>query len=149
MRLVIGMLASLFLFVPAVSLAQDFGSPKAVVEFAYGEINPQDGLAMHDYFSDSLNGLIAAESARDDNEGTGLDFNPLLHGPGGGGLDYSVAAPIVSGDTASVEVSLSKPTAETIQLLLVSQRDGWKVDDVVYADGVRLSELLAADPLLN
>lgn len=138
-------------------VAQEFDTPKALLEDAYGKIEKgQRTRADEDYFSDSLRIMLIAadEAARAQGDAAGaLNFSPFVDGQDPGRLSFSIGEPVIAGDSAIATVKIIGGSQRDIVFMLVKQADGWQVDDVVArengGDAWRLSEILAADPLLN
>jgi hypothetical protein len=82
-----------------------------------------------------------------------IDFDPYINAQDYELSDLVISDPAVEGDHATVGVSfLNFGTPEDIRFSLVRRAEGWKIDDIEALGGEfpwRLSELLAADPLLN
>ena len=82
-----------------------------------------------------------------------IDFDPYINAQDYELSDLVVSHPAIAGDTATVVVSfLNFGEPQDIRFTLVRRVEGWKIDDIEALGGEypwRLSELLAADPLLN
>jgi hypothetical protein len=134
---------------------QVFDDPKALIAYAYepyesGEF-PED---MTELFSPTLVELWNAMAARSEEaEMPIIDFDPFINAQDYELTDLVIADPVVEGDTASVAVSFSNFGGPTeLRFDLIDTADGWKIDDIEAPTGEypwRLSELLAADPMLN
>lgn len=136
------------------AFAQEFDTPQALLGSIY------DGIESGDYpdddavYSDSIKALLAADAARTPEGDVGaLDFSPFINGQDDGGLSYQVGEPVIDGDRATATVVIEGGRPQAVVYTLVKQVDGWKIDDIVGreagVDSWRLSEILAADPLLN
>lgn len=132
-----------------------FADPKGLVEYAYvpyvdGEFQ-EDPLEL---YSPTLVQLWRAmEERAGDDPGAALGFDPLVNGQDFEIDDFAVTDPAVSGDWAVVSATFTNfGEPQEIRFTLVRRTEGWKIDDMESLAGDapwRLSELLAADPLLN
>lgn len=132
-----------------------FADPKGLVEYAYAPYGSGEGaedpLAL---YSPSLIELWQAMEARAaDDPGAALGFDPMVNAQDFDLDDFAVAEPAVRGDWAIVSATFTNFGApQEIRFTLVRRAEGWKIDDIESLAGDapwRLSELLAADPLLN
>ena len=81
-----------------------------------------------------------------------IDFDPFINAQDYEISDLVIADPVIEGDAAMVAVSFSNfGEAQELHFMLVDGAEGWKIDDIEATGefGWRLSELLAADPMLN
>jgi hypothetical protein len=151
--LILGLLAG---FLPAAADAQPvFDDPAGLIEYAYapyesGEF-PED---VTELFSPTLKQLWDDMSARSEAyEMPIIDFDPYINAQDYQISDLVIADPVVNGDSATVVVSfLNFSEPQELRFTLVRRAAGWKIDDIESLAGEytwRLSELLAADPLLN
>ena len=149
----LGLLAGLL---PAAAMAQPvFENPAGLIEYAYalyehGEF-PED---VTELFSPTLKQLWNETAARSEAmEMPIIDFDPFINAQDYQISDLVVADPVVKGDAAAVVVSfLNFSEPQELRFTLVRRAEGWKIDDIESLAGEytwRLSELLAADPLLN
>jgi hypothetical protein len=129
-----------------------FEDARKLVEYAYapyleGGI-PED---ITELFSPTLMQLWDQAAARAE-EGPVLGFDPYINAQDFELSDLVIADPAISGDQAEVAVSFSNfGEPQELHFFLVRRAEGWKIDDIE-ATGEpawRLSELLAADPMLN
>ncbi|HQZ13659.1 MAG TPA: DUF3828 domain-containing protein [Devosia sp.] len=141
--------------VPALA-APVFDNPKALIEFAYVPYLHEDQPFPDDpteIFSPTLKQLWDEMSAKSEaSEVPILDFDPIIDAQDYDITDLVIADPVVNGDAAIVAVSFSNMGApHELHFELIRRTDGWKIDDIesIGENGWRLSELLAADPLLN
>ena len=155
MRVVV-LFALLAAMLPVAAKAQPiFDDPAGLIAYAYapyesGEF-PEDPTAL---FSPTLKQLWDDMTARSEEaEAPILDFDPFINGQDYEIRDLVVADPAVDGDQALVVVSfLNFGELQELLYTLVRRAEGWKIDDIESPSedfGWRLSELLAADPLLN
>ena len=132
-----------------------FEDPQGLVEYAYVPyrtgIFPEDPLEL---YSPTLIDLWEAMEARTpDGEVGAIDFDPLINAQDYDIVGLAVGDPAINGDQAVVTATftnLGEP--QEIRFTLVRRAEGWKIDDIESLAGAyqwRLSELLAADPLLN
>jgi hypothetical protein len=156
MRAILTALALLAAMLPAVVRAQAvFDDPAGLIAFAYapyesGEF-PEDYTAL---FSPTLKQLWDDMEARSEAAGEPIiDFDPFIDGQDYEITELLIADPVIDGDEAVVAVSfLNFNEPREIRFALVRRAEGWKIDDMESLSpefGWRLSELLAADPLLN
>lgn len=156
MRGIVAVMMLLAAMLPAAAQDQPvFDDPRALIEYAYApyasDTLPEDPTAL---FSPTLKQFwdemaVRAEAA----EMPIIDFDPFTNAQDYQISDLAVADPAVSGDQATVVVSfLNFSEPQEVRFSLVRGADGWKIDDIESLAGAftwRLSELLAADPMLN
>jgi hypothetical protein len=154
MRIVTMTLALVLALLSGSAFAQGFDTPQALLGSIY------DGIESGDYpdddavYSDSIKALLAADAARTpEGEVGALDFSHFINGQDDGGLSYQLGEPVVDGDSATATVVIEGGRPQAVVYTLIKQADGWRIDDIVGqeagVDSWRLSEILAADPLLN
>jgi hypothetical protein len=149
----LGLLAGML---PAAAAAGPvFDSPAGLIEYAYAPYEhgdfPQDVTRL---FSPTLKQLWNESAARSEEmEMPIIDFDPFINAQDYQISDLVVADPVVRGDAATVVVSfLNFNEPQELRFTLVRRAEGWKIDDIESLAGEyawRLSELLAADPMLN
>lgn len=141
--------------VGAAGAAPVFEDPKGLIEYAYlpytGGDRPEEPFEL---YSPSLMELwrdMEERVAEDDSNPLG--FDPLVNGQDLEIDDFAVTDPAISGDRAIVSATFTNfGGPQEIRFTLVRRAEGWKIDDIESLgedDPWRLSELLAADPLLN
>lgn len=154
------LVVSLFLLLAGVSAAGAagpvFDDPRALIEHIYAPYRgttvpmPED---QTESFSPTLRQLWDAMRRREVEQDTLiLDFDPFINAQDYELVDFAVSDPAVDGDKATVVVSFSNyGDPQELHYDLVRRADGWKVDDIESTGDYawRLSDLLAADPLLN
>lgn len=131
-----------------------FDDPKGLIEYAYAPYEngtfPDDPTEL---YSPTLRQLWADMAARSEAADEPIiDFDPLLNAQDFELSDLIIADPVVKGDSAEVVVSFSNfGEPQELHFYLVRRAEGWKIDDIeaMGANSWRLSELLAANPLLN
>lgn len=134
----------------AVAADVDFANPKAVVEAAYAPYLSADyDWSTYDISalqSDALNALYAKDAEEAGDEVGRIDFDPLINAQ-----DYDISKlvigePRIEGSTATVEVTFENfEDPETIDVVLVRQANGYRIDDVQSRDAeypYSLKELL-------
>ena len=153
--MVAGFLATAFLSLPAA--AQTFDDTTALLQYIY------DGYAVERYvgedsplYSAGIKALIAADNARTpEGEMGALDFDPFTNSQDPQPTNVRIGTPVETDGHVTQSVTFDNGGGDvTLEYTLVKEADGWKVDDVAMAgdgelDGWRLSEILAADPMLN
>ena len=147
--------ALLALMAPAALAAPVFEDPKGLVEYAYvpyvgGEF-PADPFAL---YAPTLTELWDAMEARTpEGEVGAIDFDPFINAQDYEIKDIAIGDAAIDGDEAMVTATFTNfGEPQEIRFTLVRLADGWKIDDIESLAGDypwRLSELLAADPLLN
>lgn len=143
-------LAAALFFTLGGMAAQAFETPLALLEAFYAPYFTDDFAEDESRFrSAELNALYQADLERTPaGEMGALGFDPYIDGQDYALSDLEIGAPVLSGDSAVVEVRFSnfgRPTVLTYEL--VRESDGWKIDDVVSGTGeypYRLSEIFAA-----
>lgn len=147
--LLLGSVASAF-------AAPVFDDPKGLVEYAYAPyLNEADPFPDDptEIYSPTLKQLWDEMAAKSEaSEAPIIDFDPMINGQDYEVTDFVVADPVIEGDSATVVVSftnLGEP--QELHFELIRRAEGWKIDDIESTgeNAWRLSELLAADPLLN
>jgi hypothetical protein len=134
--------------------AQDvpvFDDPVGLVDYAYepyrnGEPANMDAKPI---YTPTLIELFALASAR----GATLEFDPFVNGAEYELTDMSIDLAIATEDKALVAVGYYNFGEYRQQMFtLLKRAEGWKIDDIESVQPGpewRLSELLAADPMLN
>jgi hypothetical protein len=153
LSIIISLLAALL---PAGVLAQPvFEDPVGLIEYAYAPYEsdqfPED---ITELFSPTLKQLWDKSVERSEEmEMPIIDFDPFTNAQDYQISDLVVADPVIAGDEATVVVSfLNFSEPQELHFSLVRRAEGWKIDDIESLAGEytwRLSELLAADPMLN
>lgn len=156
MRMLMMVAALLLALVPGSARAQPvFSDPAGLIEYAYAPyesgVFPED---ITELFSPTLTQLWNDMAVRSQEfELPIIDFDPFINAQDYELSDLVISDPAVTGDTATVGVSFRNfGEPQDIRFTLVRRVAGWKIDDIEALDGAypwRLSELLAADPLLN
>jgi hypothetical protein len=131
-----------------------FNDPKGFVAHVYA---PYEAGGFYEnlteLFSPTLRQLWESMAARSQAADMPIiDFDPLVNGQDFELAELVIADPAVVGDTATVAVSfLNFGDPQELRFTLVRRAEGWKIDDIeAFGEYAwRLSELLAADPLLN
>jgi hypothetical protein len=141
---------------PATGQTPAFDDPRELIESIYAPYQADEIPSDYpkDQFSPTLRQLWDGMEARSDEaEMPILDFDPFINGQDFDIADFSVADPLIEGDTAIVIATfLNFSTPQEMRFTLVRGAAGWKIDDLESLGSdftYRLSELLAADPLLN
>lgn len=132
-----------------------FEDPKGLVEYAYVPYRTGDFPENpFELYSPTLMELWEAMEERTlDGEVGAIDFDPLINAQDYDIKGFAVGDAAVNGDQAVVTATftnLGEP--QEMRFTLVRRAEGWKIDDIESLAGDypwRLSELLAADPLLN
>ena len=131
-----------------------FDEPKGLIEYAYAPYKtdnfPDDPSELYSPTLKQLWDDMATRS--EEGDVPIIDFDPLINAQDYELTDFVIADPAVNGDDAEVAVSFSNfGEPQELHFYLVRRAEGWKIDDIesVGASPWRLSELLAADPLLN
>ena len=156
MRAIAALILGLLLVVPNSARAQPaFDDPVALIEHVYA---PYLGNEYADYpvalYSPALRQLWDDAMARSEEVGMPiLDFDPFVNAQDFEITELVVADPVIEGDTAAVAVGFLNFGAPTeLRFHLLRGAEGWLIDDIEsFDEGYRwhLSEILAADPLLN
>jgi hypothetical protein len=156
MRAVIIIAALLAALVPHAVRAQPvFDDPAGLVEYAYAPYAtgafPED---ITELFSPTLKQLWNEMMARSQEfEMPIIDFDPFINAQDYELSELVISDPAIEADRATVGVSfLNFGEPQDLRFTLVRRVEGWKIDDIETIGGEfawRLSELLAADPLLN
>jgi hypothetical protein len=131
-----------------------FDDPIGLVRYAYAPYEsgkyPEDLTAL---FTPALKALWDTMAARSEEfEMPIIDFDPFTNAQDYEITDLLVADPLIEGDAATVAVSfLNFSEPQELRFSLVRRVEGWKIDDIEALGEYpwRLSELIAADPLLN
>jgi hypothetical protein len=139
---------------PGAAQAPVFDDPAGLIRYAYAPYEsgeyPEDYTAL---FSPALKALWEAMAVRSEElEMPIVDFDPFTNAQDYEITDLLVSDPLVEGDAAMVAVSfLNFSEPQELHFSLVRRVEGWKIDDIEALGDYpwRLSELLAADPLLN
>lgn len=145
-----------FLLLPAPVAAQPtFDDPVVLVEHVYapylkGEFRNDP----RELFSPTLRQLWEDMTARSEELDMPIvDYDPFVNAQDFDISDLVIADPVVTGSQATVAVSfLNFGEPVELRYFLVQGAGGWKIDDIETLGGDylwRLSETLAADPLLN
>lgn len=147
--------ALLALMAPVALAAPVFEDPKGLVEYAYvpyasGEF-PADTFEL---YAPTLMELWDAMEARTpEGEVGAIDFDPFINAQDYEIKDVAIGDAAIDGDEATVTATFTNfGEPQEIRFTLVRLADGWKIDDIESLAGDypwRLSELLAADPMLN
>jgi hypothetical protein len=133
-----------------------FEDPAGLVAYAYQAYESEDPATIDhtDLYSPSLSALFELDAERTpEGELGALDFDPFVNGQDYRIEDLAIGEPAIDGDQAIVTATftnLGEP--QEMRFTLVRRVEGWKIDDIEALAGSyqwRLSELLAADPLLN
>lgn len=156
MRMLIMLAAMLLALVPGIARAQPvFSDPAGLIEYAYAPyesgVFPEQ---ITELFTPTLTQMWDDMAARSrEFELPIIDFDPFINAQDYELSELVISDPAIAGDTATVAVSfLNFGEPQNLRFTLVRRVAGWKIDDIEALDGPypwRLSELLAADPLLN
>jgi hypothetical protein len=144
-----------FLFATAAAAQPPiFDDPKGLIAHAYAPyVTGGFYEELTELFSPTLKQLWDGMAARSEAADMPIiDFDPLVNGQDFEIVDLVIADPVVGGDTATVAVFfLNFGDPQELRFTLVRRAEGWKIDDIqaLGENSWRLSELLAADPLLN
>ena len=140
---------------PAAQAAPVFDDPRSLMEYAYLPYEsgnfPEDPTEL---FSPTLMQLWEESAARSEGaEIPIIDFDPYINAQDYDLSGLTIADPVITGDEAMVAVAFENfGEPQELRFWLVRVEEGWKIDDIESMGGDypwRLSELLAADPLLN
>ena len=133
-----------------------FGDPRGLIEYAYAPyLNEADPFPDDptEIYSPTLRQLWDEMAAKSEaSEVPIIDFDPLINAQDYEVSEFTVADPVIEGDSATVVVSFTNfGEPQELHFELIRRAEGWKIDDIesVGEYSWRLSELLAADPLLN
>lgn len=149
----LAILTGLMLLSSAALAQPEFEDPAALVAYAYAPYStgtfPDE---MTELFSPTLKQLWDDMVARSQ-EMPIIDFDPFINAQDYELSELVIADPAVEGDRATVAASfLNFGEPHEMRFTLVRRAEGWKIDDIESIGGDypwRLSELLAADPMLN
>lgn len=148
------MTIGLMLIAGAAHAAAPFTDPKALIDYAYApyfnDEFPEDPTEIYSPTLKQLWDTMAEKSQEADVPI--IDFDPLINAQDYEIKDFVIADPVVEGDTALLVASFTNfGEPQEIHFELVRTTEGWLIDDIesVGAYAWRLSELLAADPMLN
>lgn len=135
-RLTLAALVLLAGLVPAFA----YDTPKALLEAVYAPYlaAPADWQERDETLlrSAELNALFAKDAEEAGGEVGRIDFDPYINGQDWQLASLSIADPVVTGDTATAEVTFSNFDApQEMSFSLVREADGWKVDNVVSHTG--------------
>jgi hypothetical protein len=146
----------LALVASAASAAPVFADPAGLVRYAYEAYANGDaaGIDLMELYSPSLQALFDADEARTMEGDIGaLDFDPFVNGQDHELTELEVIEAITNGDQSLVAVSFYNfGDFNQLMFTLVHRAEGWKIDDIESVQPGsewRLSEILAADPMLN
>ena len=140
---------------PAAQAAPVFDDPRSLMVYAYLPYEsgnfPEDPTEL---FSPTLMQLWEESAARSEEaEIPNIDFDPYINAQDYDLSGLTIADPVITGDEAMVAVAFENfGEPQELRFWLVRVEEGWKIDDIESMGGDypwRLSELLAADPLLN
>ncbi len=154
MRTFLAMVGLLGLATPALAAGPVFDDPRGLVVYAYEPY--ESGEFAEDFtelFSPTLKQLWDSMAVRSEEaEMPIVDFDPFINAQDYELSDLVIDDPAIAGDEATVAVSFDNfGEPQEMRFILVRRAEGWKIDDIE-ARGTypwRLSELLAADPMLN
>lgn len=157
MRAAAWVLGLLLAFVaPAAAQTPIFDDPAGLVDYAYQPYRnaAPANWAAKPIYSPSLLALFKTEAARTAaGDAAALDFDPFVNGNDYQLTDLSITETATRNDKSLVAVSFTNSgAAQQLMFTLVRRVEGWKIDDIESVQpGLewRLSEILAADPLLN
>ncbi|MHB1103301.1 MAG: DUF3828 domain-containing protein [Devosia sp.] len=147
--------ALLMLIGPAALAAPVFEDPKGLIAYAYTPYGtgqfPED---LFELYSPTLTELWEAMEARTpEGEVGAIDFDPFINAQDYEIKDLAIGDAAIDGDQAIVMATFTNfGEPREMRFTLVRRAEGWKIDDIEALSGEypwRLSELLAADPLLN
>ncbi len=135
-RLALAALVLLAGLVPAFA----YDTPKALLEAIYApylvassDWQERDETLLR---SAGLNALFAKDSEEAGGEVGRIDFDPYINGQDWQIADLSIGEPMITGDTATAEVTFSNfDDPQDMTFSLVKEADGWKVDNVVSRAG--------------
>jgi hypothetical protein len=136
MRLPLLLLAALLLVFPAASsFAATYATPEALIKALYrydpDETDAEAPSPYSPFFSDALNARFQADrDATPDGEVGAIDFDPVISGQDGRARNVHTSPPILTGNTAELEVSFDNGGPVTLFYTLVREHGGWKVDDI-------------------
>ena len=120
--------------------AETFKTPQALLEALYSYDTTETGAdapsLYSPFFSDQLNARFQADldNTEPGDAGT-IDFDPVISGNDGEATDVDVGQPIVTEDTAELEVTFTNSEPVTLYYTLVKEHGGWKVDDIANQQG--------------
>lgn len=141
---------------PVVAAPPVFEDPAGLVAYAYEAYDSENASTIDhtDLYSPSLLALFEAAAERTPEGFVGaLDFDPFVNGQDYRIEGLAIATQIVDGDGATVIATFTNfGEPQEMRFTLVRRAEGWKIDDIEALGGGaswRLSEILAADPLLN
>ena len=149
-----GFVCLAFAALPAAA-APSFATPEELIAYAYQPYaNGTFPEETFELFSPSLIALIDAAEARLGEDEVGpIDFDPYIDAQDYDTVSMTIDSLETDGDKAHAKltvINFGQPAH--LELVLVNTATGWMVDDIARTDGEmpwRLSEMLAADPLLN
>lgn len=143
------------LFAAAAPVAAEppvFEDPAGLVAYAYEAYESDDAPRIDhtELYSPSLAALFEANAERSPE---GIGFDPFINAQAYDIEELQVHEPAIDGDRATVVATFKNMgEPQEVRFTMVRRAEGWKIDDIESTAGDfhwRLSELLAADPLLN
>ena len=155
MRIVMAAFLAGLTLLPVPVLAQpQFEDPADLVAYAYEPYSsgafPDE---MTELFSPTLKQMWDEMAQRSEEmEMPIIDFDPFINAQDYDLSEIMIADPAIDGDRATVAVSFVNFGEPHEMRFSLVRLDGWMIDDIESIGGEypwRLSELLAADPMLN
>lgn len=139
MRVLASLLLLAALATGAAAADIDFANPRAVVEAAYAPYSSPDfDWSAYDISalqSDALNALFAKDAEEAGDEVGRIDFDPLINGQDYDITHLVIGEPQLQGTTATVPVTFENfEQPEKIDIVLVRQANGYRIDDVQSKD---------------
>jgi hypothetical protein len=131
-------------------------SPDAVVKElyrvhrkGYGHVFVKEGRKLQQrFFDQNLAGLLWKDLTETPEDEVGrLDFDPLYNAQDTHITRFSVGAPILEGDKATVHVTFNNyDRKENLKFLMTKTATGWKISNIDYGEGSTLLKILT-EPL--
>ncbi len=155
MRVLAGAIMGLML--AGAALPADYDTPEQLLNAIYKPyLENGDFSETENFYSNGMVKLMIEATAREQDEDDGpiLDFDPFIDAQDFEIKNLVISQPLIEGTKAQVDVSFDN-FGEPRQLhydLVFEDNFGWRVDDISSKTPDyewRLSEILAADPLLN
>ena len=138
------LLGALGLLLPPAAGGDEAASPAALVKELYARgtkgkspfDRPGDKALLERFFARPLADAIRKDARDAKGELGAMDADPLYDAQDFNIKNFTVAPPVVSGDTAKVVVSFENfGEKTTVTYLLTRTAAGWRIADIQYADG--------------